>query len=521
MENNIVTTTAGKIRGYVRNGQLEFLGIPYAEAPVGERRFKRSVPKKPWDGILDAEHYGPESVQFDEGQFKGSEDCLTINIQRPLEGDQLPVFVYIHGGGYNTGACNVPLYDGTSFVQEGLIYVAFQYRLNVLGFYDFTTYKGCEDFDSNCGLSDQLLAMRWIHENIAAFGGDPGRVTICGESAGGASVVNMLAAPLAKGTFQQAIAQSGLPNCVMTHETARENIDLFLEGMGWTEEEMAEHLKNDDPFTFQKGNAYVAEKHQYKNPGMFLPGPVQDDLLPVRPIDAIRGGSAGKVRLIIGSNRHEGTTFVHPEKTGFPNSWTMVTEMFEKNNNAAALPKVLSFYEPTANDGFSAFKAQEEFSADALPPVDHGFRIEGGDTFIEFATNYAFEMPAIKVALGQKLHSDDVWMYRYELVTASGAATGMRASHAFDLPATFANKDFHFSKFVFDGEPEEMVDKLIESMHGAWVHFAKTGEPDPENWPRFEGLESSIRIFDRECRTEKLNRSKMMEVWGDLRFYER
>ena len=254
---------------------------------------------------------------------------------------------------------------------------------------------------------------------------------------------------------------------------------------------------------------------------MFLPGPVQDDLLPVRPIDAIRGGSAGKVRLIIGSNRHEGTTFVHPEKTGFPNSWTMVTEMFEKNNNAAALPKVLNFYEPTANDGFSAFKAQEEFSADALPPVDSGFRIEGGDTFIEFATNYAFEMPAIKVALGQKLHSDDVWMYRYELVTASGAATGMRASHAFDLPATFANKDFHFSKFVFDGESEEMVDKLIQSMHGAWVRFAKTGEPDPENWPRFEGLESSIRIFDRECRTEKLNRSKMMEVWGDLRFYER
>lgn len=191
--------------------------------------------------------------------------------------------------------------------------------MSVLGFYDFTTYPGCEDFDSNCGISDQIMAMQWIHDNIAAFGGDPENVTINGESAGGATVVNMLAMPAVKGLFQKAIAQSSLPNCVCTHEMARENMNLYLEGMGMTENDIPK-LKTMDPFELLRGVAYIAEHHQYRNPGMFLPGPVIDDLLPERPIDAIRNSSAKDVKLIIGTNLQEGTMFVHPEKTGFPNS---------------------------------------------------------------------------------------------------------------------------------------------------------------------------------------------------------
>ena len=500
MSEYIVQTTSGKVRGYLRDGLVEYLGIPYAQPPVGELRFKRARPVTPWEDVFDAKEYGPESVQFDEGQLKGSEDCLTVNVQRPENGENLPVFVYIHGGGYNTGACNVPLYNGRSFAEHGIVYVAFQYRLNVLGFYDFTTYPGCEDFESNCGLSDQILAMNWIHENVAAFGGDPNRVTICGESAGGASVVNMLACPGVKGTFQQAIAQSGLPNCVMTHQTARENVNLFLEGMGWTEADLPK-LRTDDPFTFQKGNAYVAEHHQYRNPGMFLPGPVQDDLLPVRPIDAIRAGSAAGIRLIIGSNAHEGTTFVHPEKTGFPNSWAMIAETFEKNGNIEAFPDIIRYYHPNAAAYLKKFNEQgSKFSAETT--ADAPMSVVGAP-FIDFATDYVFQMPAIKVAEGQKQYTPDVWMYRYELVTKSGEGSGLKASHAFDLPAMFANKDFHFSKFIFDGEPEEMVDGIIAEMHGAWVRFTKTGDP---GWPRFEGDISPVRIYDRQTRTEVLDK---------------
>lgn len=166
MNEYIVNTKSGKVKGYLRDGRIEYLGIPYAKPPIGKLRFKRAQEIESWDGVFDAKEYGSEAVQNDEGTDKGSEDCLTINVQRPADGEGFPVFVYIHGGGYTTGAANVPLYNGKHFADDGLVFVSFQYRMSVLGFYDFTTYPGCEDFDSNCGISDQIMAMKWIHDNM-------------------------------------------------------------------------------------------------------------------------------------------------------------------------------------------------------------------------------------------------------------------------------------------------------------------------------------------------------------------
>ena len=170
---HIVTTEGGRIRGYERGNMIEYLGIPYAQPPVGELRFKRAVAKTPWEGIFDAKDYGAAPIQLNDGRVMGDEDCLMLNVQRPAEGDNLPVFVWIYGGGYNTGCSADEMYRGEAFVRDGVLFVSFNYRLNVLGFYDFTTYPGCEEFDSNCGLSDQILALNWIHDNIVAFGGDP------------------------------------------------------------------------------------------------------------------------------------------------------------------------------------------------------------------------------------------------------------------------------------------------------------------------------------------------------------
>lgn len=519
MAEYIVNTTSGRVRGHEKDGLIEYLGIPYAEPPVGPLRFKRAVPVKPWLDIYDADSYYPAPVQKNQGVEMGDEDCLAIDIKRPVEGDNLPVFVYIYGGGYHTGYTSDPMYTGEAFARDGLVYVTLQYRLNVLGFYDFSTYPGCEDFDTNCGLSDQILAMKWIHENIAAFGGDPAKVTICGESAGGASVVNMLACPDVKGLFQQAIAQSGLPNCVMTHQTSRENMNLFIEGMGWEPEDVAEKLRTADPHTFSQGTDYVSAKHQYKNPGMFLPGPVQDDLLPVRPIDAIRGGSAVGVKLIIGTNMHEGTMFVYPENTGFPNSWAMMAEMLEKNHHANAIPEVVGFYHPSASDSFVLFNSDAVSETDKFGVSKGDSRQIGGDPFIRFATDYAFEMPAVKVAMGQKKYTDDVWMYRYELVTRGSIESGWKATHAAELPAVFDVRDHEFSNFIWDGEPDELYEYMVNEMHGSWVRFAKTGDPNPE-WTRFEGALSPVRIFDRNTRTEMLDRRHLMQIWDDMRFYE-
>ena len=519
MTEHIVKTTLGNVCGYEREGRIDYLGIPYAKPPVGPLRFKRSVPADPWEDTFDAKDYGHSPVQYNHGQVMGDEDCLTVNVQRPLTGEKLPVFVWIYGGGYNTGYSSDEMYRGDAFVRDGVIFFSFNYRTNILGFYDFTTYPGCEEFESNCGLSDQILALNWIRANVEAFGGDPSRITIAGESAGGASVVNMLACPGVKGCFTQAIVESGLPNCMMTHQTSRENIDIFLEGMHWTEKDMAMHLKNDDPHMFLPGHEYVQAKHQYKNPGMFLPGPVQDDLMPVRPIDAIRGGSAEGISLIIGTNMHEGTMFVHPENTGFPNSWTMITEMMEKNGNADRLPQIITYYHECGKDTFTLFHDTAVSMASSIPPVTKDARQIGGDPFIRFATDYAFEMPAVKVAMAQRKYTENVWMYRYELVTKSGIETGWKASHAFELPLVFEKPDHPFTHFEFDGEPEELFAKMASDIHGDWISFIKTGVPNPD-WDRFEGAASPVRIYDRKTRTEHLDRSHLMEVWGDMRFYE-
>jgi len=123
------------------------------------------------------------------------------------------------------------------------------------------------------------------------------------------------------------------------------------------------------------------------------------------------------------------------------------------------------------------------------------------------------------IYIDEKQYTDDVWMYRYDLVTKSGEASGLQASHAFDLPAMFANRDFHFSKFIFDGEAEEVVDGIIREMHGSWVRFTKTGAPG-DAWPRYAGYDCEIRIFDRETRTERVDHTALMAAWGDMRFYE-
>lgn len=200
-EKTLITTKSGALRGFESDGLLKYLGIPFAQPPVGALRFKRARPVLPWDGVPEANAYGDAAAQYNEGRFMGSENCLTLNVVRPLAGEKLPVFVWIHGGGYMTGTADDTLYRGDTFARDGVLFVSIQYRLNVFGVYDFSTYPNCADFETNCALSDMVEALRWIHENIAAFGGDPERITIGGESAGGAAVVALMPVPAARGLF--------------------------------------------------------------------------------------------------------------------------------------------------------------------------------------------------------------------------------------------------------------------------------------------------------------------------------
>src|SRR5829696_8437568 len=220
-----VRTTSGAVRGRNRDGVHAYLGIPYAAPPFGPRRFGAPQPPQPWDDVRDATAYGPTvpkppyvppyDLLLPEPVIPG-EDCLNLNVWTPDPGGAgLPVFVWVHGGAFVNGSGAVPVYDGAAFARDGVVCVTVNYRLGVEGFLHFA-----DDGPANRGLLDQLAALRWVQDNIAAFGGDPARVTVGGESAGAMSIGCLLAMSSARGLFARAILQSGAGHHASSEPTA-------------------------------------------------------------------------------------------------------------------------------------------------------------------------------------------------------------------------------------------------------------------------------------------------------------
>ena len=227
----IVRTTAGDIKGYEKDGIHHFKGVPFAAPPVGDLRFAPPQPPAPWEGTRDATEDGPicpQAVLPLEGPLADvisatqpqDEDCLTLTIATPSIDSSLPVMVWIHGGAFTGGSGSTPIYDGSSFARDGIVFVSINYRLHALGFlYLDELFDGAHG-TGNLGILDQVRALEWVRDNIAAFGGDPGNVTIFGESAGGMSVGTLMGTPSANGLFQRAIPQSGAGSHNIRPETA-------------------------------------------------------------------------------------------------------------------------------------------------------------------------------------------------------------------------------------------------------------------------------------------------------------
>jgi para-nitrobenzyl esterase len=221
--NPVVTVESGKLEGKrLPTGVQAYLGIPYAAAPVRELRWREPQPVPRWDGVYHADRTGPECIQLlrrkDINHYFGeeatSEDCLTMNIWAPADakpGARLPVVVFIHGGGFTVGSSGMALYGGANVAPHGAVFVNFNYRLGILGFmaHPELTAESTHHASGNYGFLDQVAALRWVQRNIEGFGGDPSRVTVSGQSAGGGSVVALTASPLAAGLFQRAFVQSG------------------------------------------------------------------------------------------------------------------------------------------------------------------------------------------------------------------------------------------------------------------------------------------------------------------------
>ena len=310
-------TKLGKVEGFSDGTVNRWFGIPYGLPPVGERRFKRSAEAESWEGVKKCLKMSPRPYDFLDGMMKKmgkgtnpySEDCLYINVWTPSEtvpSDSLPVFVWIYGGANHTGEASDPGYDLTSFAKNGIVAVNFNYRVGPLGFYDFSRLD--PSFDTNCALSDMLLALKWVKENIKNFGGDPSRVTICGESAGGTAVYTLLSTPASKGLFKRAIAMSGLVDNIDYPRVHDLNNKLYLDALGIKEDEVYK-LRQLTPEELQKGS-YAMMQNNASYPGILLTGPVIDgDLLPEKPWEALAHGSAEGIDCIFGTCKEEGTLF--------------------------------------------------------------------------------------------------------------------------------------------------------------------------------------------------------------------
>ena len=312
----IVETKSGKVEGYPENGMIAFKGIPFAQPPVGELRFKPPVPVAPWDGVFKAREFGKRSLQTEEQGYCDnigfSEDCLNLNVWIPeVEGEKSPVIFYIHGGGHFSGANSDRFFDGPHLIRgRNAIMVAPNYRLGALGYLYLKEYLGEEYADSgNCGLLDQILALKWVHDNIEAFGGDKDTIVLMGQSAGAKSVANLIVTPAAKGLFHRAILQSGAVQCIRDAHTATKLAEIILQELNLKKANAREILSMNGDYIIE------AQRRAYRRINMsHLFGPVLDGrTILERPEDYIRNGKVGELDVMIGYNKQE-LYYSDPEK---------------------------------------------------------------------------------------------------------------------------------------------------------------------------------------------------------------
>ena len=461
----LANTTCGTVRGRRRRGIELFAGIPYALPPVGNRRFAAPEAHGPWAGVRDALRFGKAAPQLPgEGltnrvPVAWDEDCLTLNVVTPGTDDaRRPVYVWIHGGAYQHGQGANPWYDGTSFATRGdIVVVTINYRLGALGFCDLAPHMG-EQFASAGvnGFLDQLLALEWVRDNIAAFGGNPDRVTVGGESAGAFSVCNVLASPLADGLVQRAIAQSGGAHNAHDPESGREISAQFLAALADPDTGGLLSLPAEEILRAQQQVIVERSTRAAHGPEPFYPV-WGHAALPRAPHDLIADGAGSGVPLLTGTNEDEmalwGVTGLGEDK---------VLRYVARMAPHADADAVLACYRERLSDA------------------------EPGWVACAIATDRVFRVPAIRHAESRHANGAPTWMYRFSW--DSRAFDGQfGAAHALEIPFTFNNLDRSGTELFLGEGPRP--DMLAETIHDAWINFIRDGDPSTPalgDWPAYE-----------------------------------
>lgn len=491
-----VTTASGAVEGFTRKGVNRWRSIPYATPPVGPLRFRAPQPVQPWTGVRPCHRYANCAPQHRVYTMTGvgkyqpmSEDCLTLNVVTPHwsgtapDGEALPVMFFIHGGGYILGSSATPLYDGAALARRGCVYVSVNYRLGALGCVDLSSLSTAEvPIQSNLFLRDLVLALRWVKENIGAFGGDPDNVTIFGESAGAHAVATLLAVPAAEGLFHQAISQSPASGMVSSREMAEKIADGFIERLGVDRTHAAEALMRAAPADLVRTTHYVMTHSLDDVVGASAVGPTHgDDFLPLEPFEAMRQGLAHKVPLIVGTNADEGRLFTRFLKL-LPTSERSI-ERILAHTPTEVRERILAAY-PQYPDP----KACVEF---------------GGDMIFGTAAWQIAEAHT-KVA--------PTFVYRYDFAPRTLHWAGLGATHATELLAVFGIYRSRVGAVLTAGVDQRAAVRVSHQVQTRWHEFSRTGVPG--DWPAYDREERPVLVFDRHTHVEYDPHQHRRQAWA-------
>lgn len=467
LDGPVVTIDTGRVRGVWRETSAAFLGIPFAEAPVGTLRFEAPVPVAPWDGVREATELGPtpqrkqlaEITLIPEPSIPG-ESTLNVNVYTPAPGTPdaaLPVLVYIHGGGYTAGSPASPWYDGRSFNRDGVVTVSISYRL---GFDGFGRIEGAP---SNRGVRDWLLALDWVQRNVAAFGGDPARVTLAGQSAGGGAVLTLLGMPSAQHLFRSVWCLSGAVGDVsevraktFADTLARlAGVEATRDGFASLPETRVLELQDEasDPDGLDP-TAGVAAMLQDGLPW----GPMIDGDLITRPtLESLRAGVGGDKPLVLGATDDE---------------FTMATDDATKKLRFLPASLVLGKF------------LTDRSRRRAYLAANRTQRRKGTAAVLgRFLTDSMFRAPIVRIAEARAAHA--TWVYRFSWVSP----TLGWAAHCLDVPFWFDCLDAGKVDLIAGDDPPQA---LADELHGAAVALVREGAP---GWRAWSDAPGATRVF--------------------------
>ena len=466
-----VAIAQGVFRGAETDGVIVFKGVPYAAPPVGEARFQPPSPPLPHEGVRDARGWGPtvatppqRSAVIDAllpDPTRPGAEGLNLNIWTPGTTGRLPVMVFVHGGGFVTGTGSVTAFDGGSFARDGVVCVTINYRLASEG---FLAIPGTVP---NRGLLDQIAALEWVRDNIAAFGGDPSQVTVAGESAGAMSVLTLLSMPRAKGLVRRAISQSGDGHHVHTAAQGAVVVAELCSALGI--ESTVEAISAVPLETLHRvTNEVIASLTSGKDPRfaeftrLALQPVIDGEVLPLHPVEAVRQGAGGDVDLLIGTNSDEYGLFAAP--TGLP-------DVLDENALARTVARL----------GVDATQMIAKYRSN-LPDADVT------DLFIAIQSDWFCVVPTILyVEARQQAGSEsNVYEFAWRPSTYEGR---LGACHTIEIPFVFDTLE---DPWGIELRGTDAPQSLSDEAHAAWVAFVSTGDP---GWAAY-GASRLVHRFD-------------------------